>query len=91
MPEDTRAQARQQHGVRTAPAMAMQLICVMLARNRIAVNRAARIGFAIISPANGENSFKPPSSGSSVLPAGRIRLCRAAYSFNRIALVNRFA
>jgi len=22
---------------------------------------------------------------------GRIRLCRAAYSFNRIALVNRFA
>jgi len=46
MPEDTQAQARQQHGVRTAPAMAMNLIYVMLARNRIAVNRAAPIGFA---------------------------------------------
>jgi len=46
MPEDTQAQARQPHGVRTAPAMAMNLICVMLARNRIAVNRAAPIGFA---------------------------------------------
>jgi hypothetical protein len=51
MPEDTQAQARQQHGVPTFPAMAMNLIYVMLARNRIAVNRAAPFGFAIISPA----------------------------------------
>jgi len=41
-PEDTRTQARQQQIVRTAPPMAVKLISAMLARNRIAVNRALR-------------------------------------------------
>jgi hypothetical protein len=72
--------------------MAMNLIYVMLARNRIAVNRATPIGVARYQTSGWrEIHFSRIRGGSSVLWAGRIRLCRAAYSFNRIALVNRFA